>query len=97
MEIEPSSIATAFGSLEWTLDGQPAAPLFITHHRAAEPSDDARFAILVCAFAQWLAHDPEALIDAELLAALVRETVSATLPPERSDLLTLINEALALQ
>ncbi len=97
LEIEPSSIATAFGSLEWTLDGQPAAPLFITHHRAAEPSDDARFAILVCAFAQWLAHDPEALIDAELLAALVRETVSATLPPERSDLLTLINEALALQ
>ena len=51
----------------------------------------------MCAFAQWLAHDPEALIDAELLAALVRETVSATLPPERSDLLTLINEALALQ
>lgn len=96
LEIEPSSVATAFGSLEWTLDGQPAAPIIITHHRAAEPSDDARFAILVCAFAQWLAHDPAALIDFELLAALVRENTSATLPLERTDFLALINEALAL-
>lgn len=96
LEIEPSAAATAFGSLEWTLDGQAAATIPVTRHLATEPSDDARFASLVCAFAQWLAHDHPVLIDAELLAALARETASATLPQDRADLLTLIGEALDL-
>jgi len=96
LEIEPSSAATAFGSLEWTLDGQPAAAIPITHHLDAEPSNDARFASVVCAFAQWLAHDQPAFIDAELLAALAREITSATLPPDRADLLILIDQALSL-
>jgi len=96
LEIEPSSTAAAFGSLEWTLDGQPAPAIPITHHRDAEPSDDARFAALVCAFAQWLAHDQPALINPEKLAALARETASSTLPPDRADLLALIDAALGL-
>ncbi|MEI6606735.1 MAG: von Willebrand factor type A domain-containing protein [Verrucomicrobiota bacterium] len=96
LEIVPSSTAPAFGSLEWSLDGQPAPAIPITHHRDAEPSDDARFAALVCAFAQWLAHDQSSLIDAEMLAALARETTSSTLPPDRSDFLTLIQETLDL-
>ncbi|KAB2640001.1 MAG: hypothetical protein DVB26_06335 [Verrucomicrobia bacterium] len=94
LEIEPAATATTFGSLDWSLDGQPAPAIPITHHRDAEPSDDARFAALVCAFAQWLGHDQPALIDAEMLAALARETASATLPPGRADLLALIAEAL---
>ncbi|MEI7910515.1 MAG: von Willebrand factor type A domain-containing protein [Verrucomicrobiota bacterium] len=97
LEIEPSSTATTFGSLEWTLNGQPAAAIPISHHLATEPSDDARFASLACAFAQWLAHDQPALIDVELLAALVREIASATLPPDRADLLTLVDQALQLE
>ena len=96
LEIDPSSTAAAFGTLDWTLGGQPVAAISITHHRAAEPSDDARFAALVCAFAQWLAHDQPALVDADLLAALAREVASASLPPERADFLTLIEEALGL-
>ena len=96
LEIDPSSNAAAFGSLEWSLDGQPAPAIPITHHRDAEPSDDARFAALICAFAQWLAHDQPALVDTEMLAALARETASATLPPDHADLLTLVDEALAL-
>jgi len=96
VEIEPSSTATDFGSLEWTLDGQPAATIPITHHLDAEPSNDARFASLVCAFAQWLAHDQPAFIDTELLAALAREIASATLAPDRTDLLILIDQALSL-
>ena len=97
LEIEPSSTATAFGALEWTLDGRPAATIPITHHLDAEPSNDARFASVVCAFAQWLAHDQPAFIDTELLAALAREIASATLPPDRADLLTLIGQALQLE
>jgi len=96
LEIEPSSAAIDFGSLAWTLDGQAAPAIPITHHLDTEPSNDARFASVVCAFAQWLAHDQPAFIDAELLAALAREITSATLPPDRADLLILIGQALSL-
>jgi hypothetical protein len=97
LEIEPSSAATALGAIEWTVDGKPAAAVPINLHLDAEPSDDARFASLVCTYAQWLVHDQPALIDAELLAALARETASATLPTDRADLLTLIAQSLALK
>ena len=97
IEIEPSGTAATLGTIEWTLDGNPVASIPITVQLDAEPSDDARFAALVCTFAQWLAHDQPTLIDAELLAALTRETASTTLPPDRADLLALINEALALK
>jgi hypothetical protein len=80
LEIEPSSAATALGAIEWTVDGKPAAAVPINLHLDAEPSDDARFASLLCTYAQWLVHDQPTFIDADLLAALARETVSATLP-----------------
>lgn len=97
LEIEPSSSATSLGSIEWTIDGNPAAAIPINLHLDAEPSDDARFASLVCSYAQWLVHDQPTLIDADLLAALARETASATLPADRTDFLSLIEESLALK
>jgi negative regulator of sigma E activity len=96
LEIEPSATATTLGSIEWTIDGRSAAAIPVTHRLDAEPSDDARFASLLCTYAQWLAHDQPAFIDADLLAALARETVSATLPSERADLLALIGQSLML-
>ena len=62
--------------------------------RDSEPSDDARFAALVCTFSQWLSNRPAGEIDSGLLAALARETVSDTLPADRADFLNLIDQAL---
>jgi hypothetical protein len=97
LEIEPSATATTLGTIEWTIDGKSAAAIPVTHRLDVEPSDDARFASLLCTYAQWLVHDQPTFIDADLLAALARETVSATLPPDRTDLLTLIEQSLKLE
>ena len=97
IEIQPAGMASTLGSLEWTLDGKPAAAIPITVQLDAEPSDDARFAALICAYAQWLVQDQPALIDTELLAALARETASATLPDDHADLLRLIGQSLELE
>ena len=62
----------------------------------AEPSDDARFASLLCTYAQWLAGDQAGMIDSEIVAALAREVASDGLPPDRYDLLNLIDQTLNL-
>ena len=56
--------------------------------------EDARFAALVCSYAQWLAGDQPGFIDAELVAALARETASATLPEDRAKFLMLVDRSL---
>lgn len=96
IEIEPSTTTNNLGTLEWHVNHQPAPPLAITRHGDSEPSEDARFATLVCTFAQWLTREPSALIDVELLAALARETAAETMPAERIDFLNLIDQSLDL-
>jgi hypothetical protein len=97
LEIEPATAATAdLGRIEWSVNGQPAESLAITRHDDTEPSADARFAALVCTFAQWLANDPSAVIDRDMLAAIARESVTDTLPADRADFLNLIDQALKL-
>lgn len=96
IEIDPSTATGELGTLEWTVNGQPAAAISITRNADAEPSDDARFAALVCTYAQWLAGEQAGIIDADLLAALAREIASETLPPERTDFLDLIGQSLRL-
>ncbi|MES2475292.1 MAG: hypothetical protein V4640_05900 [Verrucomicrobiota bacterium] len=97
VEIEPATAASAdLGSLEWSADGASAPAVSLVHRKDAEPSDDARFAALVCLWAQWLVGTKSGLIDAEMVAALAREISSATLAPERMDFLVLINSSLQL-
>ncbi len=96
IEIEPSGTEDALGSLEWTTDGRPAPSISLVRKTDAEMSDDARFAALVCTFAQWLAGEQSALIDQELVAALARENTAPGLPADRADLLDLLDRLLQL-
>ena len=97
IEIEPlSAAATDIGSLVWSADGVTAPPVQLVQRKGADPSDDARFAALVCLWSQWLAGGKSGLIDAEVVAALSREISSTTLAPERADFLTLVSKSLQL-
>ena len=96
IEIEPSTPAGNLGSLEWSANGKPAPGISLVRKGDAEPSDDARFAALVCTFAQWLAARQNGLIDAEIVAALAREIASTTLAADRTDFLNLIDRSLHL-
>ena len=96
IEIEPSSATGDLGTIEWSVNSQTSAPVALPRHGDSEPSDDARFAALVCTYAQWLAGESSGLIDTDLLAALARETASETLPADRIDFLNLIDQSLNL-
>lgn len=96
IEVETSSAASALGSIEWSVNGKAAAPVPLTRNGDAEPSDDARFAALICTYALWLTQDNSGLIDAALLAALARETTSEKLSGDRTQLLELIDRSLQL-
>ncbi|MES2660697.1 MAG: hypothetical protein V4689_18875 [Verrucomicrobiota bacterium] len=96
VEIEPTAPGGNLGSLEWSADGTAAPAVSLAHHKDTEPSDDARFAALVCTFSQWLAGDQSGIIDAEVVAALAREIASSALPPDRADFLSLIDRSLKL-
>ncbi len=96
IEIEPASPTANLGTIEWTVAGQPAPIVSLIRQTDTEPSNDARFAALVCTFAHWLTSESGSTIDAELLSALARECASDTLPADRADFLNLINQALSL-
>ena len=96
LEVEPSNPTGEIGAIDWSVNGQTAAPISLVRRSDDEPSDDARFAALVCTYAQWLACEPSGMIDGELLAALARESASETLPADRADFLALINQSLNL-
>lgn len=96
IEIDPSTVSGRLGSIEWSVNGHNAAPVMLARHGDAQPSADARFAALVCTYAQWLARDPASRIDAGLLAALARETAAENLPADRIDFLNLIDRSLDL-
>jgi hypothetical protein len=96
MEIESSNSGTELGLLQWSTEGKTAPAIPLTCKADAEPSDDARFAALVCTYSQWLAGEQATLIDADLVAALARETASSTLAPEREDFLSLVDQSLHL-
>ncbi len=96
IEIEPSTAVGDLGSVDWAVNGQPAAGISVANNAGTEPSDDARFTALVCTYAQWLAGEQAGIIDAPLLAALAREIDAETLPVERRDFIKLINQSLNL-
>jgi hypothetical protein len=96
IEIEPAAPSANIGSIEWTVGGQSAPAVSLVRQSDAEPSNDARFAALVCTFAQWLTAETGSIIDSELLAALARECASDTMPADRTDFLNLIDQTLGL-
>ncbi len=97
IEIEPNGSATDFGTVEWSVNEKPAPAIALSRKPDTEPSDDARFASLLCTYAQWLAGDNQAgLIDSDIVAALAREMASDNLPPDRYDFLNLIDQSLNL-
>jgi von Willebrand factor len=96
VEVEPSTSSNNLGAIEWSVNQQKAPSIQINRHSDVEPSDDARFAALVCTYAQWLSGEAIGLVDAELVAALARENAAETLTPDRMDLLNLIDQSLDL-
>jgi len=97
IEIEPAAFSGPLGSIEWSIDGKPAAAIPVARHSEMEPSDDARFAALVCAYAQWLAHDQPLLIDAALVSALTRESTTSSLAPDRRGFAPLVDQSHVLK
>jgi hypothetical protein len=97
LEIEPSSTQQDFGSIEWLVNGKPAPAVPVSRDNEREPSDDARFAALLCSFAQWLSGEPSGLVDVEMVAALARELATDAMPADRADLLNLIDQSLHLE
>lgn len=96
IEIEPSKPGSELGSLVWSADGKPAPAIPLLHKSDAEPSNDARFAALVCTYAQWLAGEQSGTIDADIVSGLAREIASSDLPADRSEFLNLIDRSLNL-
>jgi hypothetical protein len=96
IEIEPSNSDGNLGTLIWSTDDKTAPSVPLIHKADTEPSDDARFAALVCTYSQWLAGEQAALIDDDILSALAREIASSKLPPERAEFLDLIDRSLHL-
>jgi len=96
IEIEPATPASDIGTIEWSVNGAAAPTVTLVRKGDTEPSDEARFAALVCTFGQWLINQPAGMIDKEMLAALARETYSTSLPADRLDFLTLIEQSLKL-
>ena len=94
IEIEPLSPEGNLGSVEWTVNNQAAPAIAISRQGDAEPSDDARFAILVSTFCQWLVGEPAGLVDADLVAAIARENASDTMAADRADFLNLVDQSL---
>jgi hypothetical protein len=96
VEISSVNSGTELGLLQWSTEGKVAPSISLSRKADAEPSDDARFAALVCTYAKWLAGDEPTLIDADLVAALAREVASSTLPADREDFLNLVDQSLSL-
>jgi anti-sigma factor RsiW len=94
IEIEPFRPAGELGVLEWSVEDQAAPAVSLVHRSDAEPSDDARFAALICTFGQWLAGDELEIIDSDTLTGLAREIRSDTLTGDRADFLRLIDRSL---
>lgn len=97
IEIDPATSAQDIGNITWSVNGAPAPKIPLVRNIDAEPSDDARFAALVCTYAQWLINQPAGRVDKEMLSSLARETFSEALPADRLDFLNLIEQSLALR
>lgn len=94
--IEIESRDLRLGSLHWSVGGKEAPSIPLVRDSEREPSDDARFAALVCAFGLWLREEGGEMIDETLVLGLAREVASGSPVADRYDFLNLIDEAVKL-
>ena len=95
--IEVESRDLRLGSLHWSVGGKDAPVIPLVRDPEREPSDDSRFASLVCVFGLWLREEGGGLIDESLALGLAREVAASGLVPDRYDFLNLVDEAVKLK
>lgn len=96
IEVEPTGTSNQFGTIEWLVSGKVSPSLALARQAEVEPSDDARFAALVCTYSLWLTGEASDLIDTELLSALARECAAEGMGADRVDFLNLVDQSLNL-
>ncbi|MDP4624943.1 MAG: hypothetical protein NWT08_07380 [Akkermansiaceae bacterium] len=94
--IEVDSSSPALGEVYLFVDGEDGPAIELVRDPAKEPSEDAAFAALICAFGHWLAAEESGYIDDALVLGLAREVASGTLVADRYDFLDLIDQAMKL-
>lgn len=94
--IEAASSNPALGEIHLTVDEEDGPPLVLVREPATEPSEDAAFAALICAFGHWLAGEDRGYIDEAVVLGLAREVASRSVVADRYDFLTLIDQAMKL-
>lgn len=95
--IEVDSSSPSLGKVHLFVDGGEGPNVELFRDPAKEPSEDAAFAALICAFGHWLADDENAYIDDAMVLGLAREVASGTLVADRYDFLDLIDQAMKLR
>ena len=95
--IELDSTSPTIGEIEMFVNGEEGPKIDLIRDPALEPSEDAAFATLICAFGHWLAGEERSYIDDAMVLGLAREVASGTLVADRYDFLDLIDQAMKLE
>lgn len=95
MEIEGGKGGHGLISISVGGEEGPVIPLELDLEK--EPSDDSRFAALVCTFGLWLRNERSGYIDGEVVLGMAREVAAGSLVPDRYDFLTLVDQAMKLE
>lgn len=95
--IEVEAKTPHLGELIWSVDGESAPVVPLDRDPAREPSDDARFAALVCGFGLWLRGEDSASLDEPVILGLAREVAADGLVADRYDFLDLVDQAMKLE
>ena len=94
--IELDSSSASVGEINLLVDGESGPSINLVRDPSTEPSEDAAFATLICAFGHWLAGEESSYIDDAMVLGLAREVASGTLVADRYDFLDLIDQAMKL-
>lgn len=94
--IEVESTSSALGSVQMHANGEDGPIMNLARDPAKEPSEDAAFASLICAFGYWLSGEERAYVDESVVLGLAREVASGTKVADRFDFLDLIDQAMKL-
>ena len=94
--LEVNSKDAEIGSLEWSVNDEPAPAIPLVKDSGNEPSDDGSFAALVCIYGLWLKQGGNGLIDDSMVLGMAREVAAESMVPDRYDFLLLVDETMKL-
>lgn len=94
--IEIESKTPTLGKIVWKVNGEAEPEIPLVRDPEREPSDDARFAALVCGFGIWLKGEDRASIDDTLVLGMAREVAADGMVADRYDFLQLVDQAIKL-